>query len=173
MDPVVPPEITAELTQILSNLVQGDNEIRQKYVFFNSLTTFPTFSLQCRTGSQRAACPDSRALSPRSRTVRHHRRARCHAFIFTRPPSPSLVPTITGRIPASPASPDALRPSLLKHPHHTPAPPPPFPIPRALPRCTQKGRRHHHRPRKPGNGQRSALACPPGPSLLHGPIPGR
>ncbi|KAF9445877.1 ARM repeat-containing protein [Macrolepiota fuliginosa MF-IS2] len=29
MDPVVPPEITAELTQILSNLVQGDNEIRQ------------------------------------------------------------------------------------------------------------------------------------------------
>jgi hypothetical protein len=32
MDPVVPQEITAELTQILSNLVQGDNEIRQKYV---------------------------------------------------------------------------------------------------------------------------------------------
>ncbi|KAK0240872.1 armadillo-type protein [Armillaria nabsnona] len=28
MDPVVPPEITAELTQILSNLVLGDNEIR-------------------------------------------------------------------------------------------------------------------------------------------------
>jgi hypothetical protein len=30
MDSVVPAEITAELTQILSNLVQGDNEIRQK-----------------------------------------------------------------------------------------------------------------------------------------------
>ncbi|KXN84686.1 Importin subunit beta-3 [Leucoagaricus sp. SymC.cos] len=29
MDPVVPPEITAELTRVLSNLVQGDNEIRQ------------------------------------------------------------------------------------------------------------------------------------------------
>ncbi|KAJ3747159.1 armadillo-type protein [Lentinula detonsa] len=28
MEPVVPPEITAELTQILSNLVLGDNEIR-------------------------------------------------------------------------------------------------------------------------------------------------
>lgn len=33
MDPVVPPEIAAELTQILSNLVLGDNEIRSKYVF--------------------------------------------------------------------------------------------------------------------------------------------
>ncbi|KAI0046306.1 ARM repeat-containing protein [Auriscalpium vulgare] len=28
MEPVVPPEVTAELTQILSNLVLGDNEIR-------------------------------------------------------------------------------------------------------------------------------------------------
>jgi len=32
MEPVVPPEITAELTQILANLVLGDNEIRSKYV---------------------------------------------------------------------------------------------------------------------------------------------
>jgi hypothetical protein len=32
MEAVVPPEITAELTQILSNLVLGDNDIRQKYV---------------------------------------------------------------------------------------------------------------------------------------------
>jgi hypothetical protein len=32
MDAVVPSEITAELTQILSNLVLGDNEIRQKYM---------------------------------------------------------------------------------------------------------------------------------------------
>jgi hypothetical protein len=30
MDAVVPAEITAELTQILSNLVLGDNEIRSK-----------------------------------------------------------------------------------------------------------------------------------------------
>ena len=27
---VVPPEVTQELVQILSNLVQGDNEIRSK-----------------------------------------------------------------------------------------------------------------------------------------------
>lgn len=33
MEAVVSPEITAELTQILSNLVLGDNDIRQKYVF--------------------------------------------------------------------------------------------------------------------------------------------
>lgn len=32
MESVVPPEITAELTQILANLVLGDNEIRSKYV---------------------------------------------------------------------------------------------------------------------------------------------
>jgi hypothetical protein len=32
MEAVVPAEITAELTQILSNLVLGDNEIRSKYV---------------------------------------------------------------------------------------------------------------------------------------------
>ena len=33
MEAVVPPQVTAELTQILSNLVLGDNEIRAKYVF--------------------------------------------------------------------------------------------------------------------------------------------
>lgn len=43
MDPVVPPEITAELTQILSNLVQGDNEIRQKYVYSHLFLIFLTF----------------------------------------------------------------------------------------------------------------------------------
>jgi hypothetical protein len=32
MESVVDPQITAELTQILSNLVLGDNEIRQKWV---------------------------------------------------------------------------------------------------------------------------------------------
>ncbi len=31
MDARVPPDVTAELTQILSNLVLGDNEIRSKY----------------------------------------------------------------------------------------------------------------------------------------------
>ncbi len=30
--PVVPPEITAEVTQILSNLVLGDNQLRTKQV---------------------------------------------------------------------------------------------------------------------------------------------
>lgn len=30
MDPVVPQEVTTELTQILSNLVLGDNQIRSK-----------------------------------------------------------------------------------------------------------------------------------------------
>lgn len=33
MESVVPAQITAELTQILSNLVLGDNEIRSKYFF--------------------------------------------------------------------------------------------------------------------------------------------
>jgi hypothetical protein len=32
MEAVVPAEITTELTQILSNLVLGDNEIRSKCV---------------------------------------------------------------------------------------------------------------------------------------------
>jgi hypothetical protein len=34
MDALVPPDVTAELTQILSNLVLGDNEIRSKYILF-------------------------------------------------------------------------------------------------------------------------------------------
>lgn len=33
MEAVVPQEITAELTQILANLVLGDNKIRSKYGF--------------------------------------------------------------------------------------------------------------------------------------------
>ena len=40
MEPLVPPDVTAELTQILSNLVLGDNEIRSKLV--------SSFSLQCQ-----------------------------------------------------------------------------------------------------------------------------
>lgn len=39
MDGVVPTQVTQELTQILSNLVLGDNEIRSKYVWaISSLT---------------------------------------------------------------------------------------------------------------------------------------
>jgi hypothetical protein len=37
MESVVPPQITAELTQILSNLVLGDNEIRARYCIISSL----------------------------------------------------------------------------------------------------------------------------------------
>jgi hypothetical protein len=33
MDALIPPDVSAELTQILSNLVLGDNEIRSKSVF--------------------------------------------------------------------------------------------------------------------------------------------
>ena len=33
MEAVVPPQVTAELTQILSNLVLGDNELRARYVY--------------------------------------------------------------------------------------------------------------------------------------------
>lgn len=36
MESVVPPQITAELTQILSNLVLGDNDIRAKYVVLST-----------------------------------------------------------------------------------------------------------------------------------------
>lgn len=36
MEPVVPPEVTAELTQILSNLVLGDNDIRTRQLSFLS-----------------------------------------------------------------------------------------------------------------------------------------
>lgn len=42
MDAVVPQEITTELTQILANLVLGDNKIRSKYDFtasYNSILT--------------------------------------------------------------------------------------------------------------------------------------
>jgi hypothetical protein len=37
MDALVPPDVSAELTQILSNLVLGDNEIRSKSVFSPTL----------------------------------------------------------------------------------------------------------------------------------------
>jgi hypothetical protein len=35
MEAVVPHEITTELTQILANLVLGDNKIRSKYAIFS------------------------------------------------------------------------------------------------------------------------------------------
>ena len=35
MEAIVPPEVTAELTQILSNLVLGDNQIRSKCVYLS------------------------------------------------------------------------------------------------------------------------------------------
>jgi hypothetical protein len=38
MDALVPPDVSAELTQILSNLVLGDNEIRSKYATSSSPT---------------------------------------------------------------------------------------------------------------------------------------
>lgn len=41
MDALAPPDVTAELTQILSNLVLGDNEIRSKLVS----TFFPSFQI--------------------------------------------------------------------------------------------------------------------------------
>jgi hypothetical protein len=46
MDALVPPDVSAELTQILSNLVLGDNEIRSKSVFSPTLFLSPShFSL--------------------------------------------------------------------------------------------------------------------------------
>jgi hypothetical protein len=42
MDALVPPDVSAELTQILSNLVLGDNEIRSKSVFSSTLFLSPS-----------------------------------------------------------------------------------------------------------------------------------
>ena len=56
MESVVDPQITAELTQILSNLVLGDNEIRQKCVlsrlFIHDLFFSAYILQQCRKGRQ-------------------------------------------------------------------------------------------------------------------------
>jgi hypothetical protein len=46
MESVVAPQITAELTQILSNLVLGDNEIRAKYLFIFFRSSY-SFKLCC------------------------------------------------------------------------------------------------------------------------------
>ena len=49
MDPVVPQEVIGELTQILSNLVLGDNDIRARYSFI----PFLQFFLSSLSGHQR------------------------------------------------------------------------------------------------------------------------
>jgi hypothetical protein len=79
MDALVPPDVTAELTQILSNLVLGDNEIRSKYVFMIPSLSHPVLHLtQCRGRCRRAPGPQTRRLSPRPHPVCHksgHRRS--------------------------------------------------------------------------------------------------
>lgn len=52
MESVVPPQITAELTQILSNLVLGDNEIRSRYV--SPPPESYVFSDECRDSAEKA-----------------------------------------------------------------------------------------------------------------------
>lgn len=47
MEAIVPPEVTAELTQILSNLVLGDNQIRSKCVYL-SIPLLLIFIVPCR-----------------------------------------------------------------------------------------------------------------------------
>jgi hypothetical protein len=60
MDAVVPAEITAELTQILSNLVLGDNEIRSKYVLslYHHLSTHPLNSAEKAVNDRLAHTPE-------------------------------------------------------------------------------------------------------------------
>ena len=57
MDALVPPDVTAELTQILSNLVLGDNEIRSKYATPHPL---PRLSISQLTSSSAEAVVDER-----------------------------------------------------------------------------------------------------------------
>jgi hypothetical protein len=63
MDPVVPQEITAELTQILSNLVLGDNEIRSKYVF-SRVPVINNVSSSCDETSAEKAVNDRLTHTP-------------------------------------------------------------------------------------------------------------
>ena len=63
MDALVPPDVTAELTQILSNLVLGDNEIRSKYVFSPSLPPYLTFHIVQRPSSMSASLTDQTSIS--------------------------------------------------------------------------------------------------------------
>ena len=81
MDALVPPDVTAELTQILSNLVLGDNEIRSKYTTTSSQTEYlTTHFFQRRSRRRRAPGSQTRCLSSRSDSVcnksRHRRSGR-------------------------------------------------------------------------------------------------
>lgn len=63
MDALVPPDVTAELTQILSNLVLGDNEIRSKYVssrlfHFSSVSSHFSLSAEAVVDERLAHRPD-------------------------------------------------------------------------------------------------------------------
>lgn len=75
MDALVPPDVTAELTQILSNLVLGDNEIRSKYATSPSPTQYlTTLFFQRRGRRRRAPRSQARCLSSRSHSVCHKSR---------------------------------------------------------------------------------------------------
>lgn len=63
MDALVPPDVTAELTQILSNLVLGDNEIRSKYVFSPFLPPHLTFYPVQKPSSMSASLTDQTSIS--------------------------------------------------------------------------------------------------------------
>ena len=89
MDAFVPPDVTAELTQILSNLVLGDNEIRSKCANSSSSThIIISHSFQCRGCRRRTPGSQTRCLSSRSDSVCHqsrHRRSGRSAMLFTFP----------------------------------------------------------------------------------------
>jgi hypothetical protein len=55
MDFLVPPDVTAELTQILSNLVLGDNEIRSKYLPLSHPIPLPSPTLSAQKPSSTSA----------------------------------------------------------------------------------------------------------------------
>jgi hypothetical protein len=57
MDALVPPDVTSELTQILSNLVLGDNEIRSKYVFHRLPPSFVSHLLKVQRLSSMSDWP--------------------------------------------------------------------------------------------------------------------
>ena len=78
MDALVPPDVTSELTQILSNLVLGDNEIRSKYATPHPLPQLSisqlTHFFQRRGRRRRAPGSQTRCLSSRSHSVCHKSR---------------------------------------------------------------------------------------------------
>ena len=85
MDALVPPDVTAELTQILSNLVLGDNEIRSKYATSSSPTPYLTTHFFQRRGCRRRAFgSQTRCLSSRSDSICHKSR-HCRSGRSTKP----------------------------------------------------------------------------------------